>query len=163
MTTASDGNLFGLTDVTLRRGRTEDAAALFRLEQEVFHLEQLPVRSFQRYLRIASADLIVADHGGSCVGYALATYRADRRAGWLISLGVSTRASGRGIGMALLQAIEAAARQRGFAALKLETRADNDAAIRLYERVGYRRTGLKRDYYGDHCDAVVYERELELK
>lgn len=160
MATASDGNLFGLSDVTLRRGHPEDAAALFRLEQEVFHLEQLPVRSFQRYLRIPSADLIVADHDGDCVGYGLATYRADRRAGWLISLAVSTRAAGRGIGRALLQAIEDGARARGFAAIKLESRADNQAAIRLYERAGYRRTGLKRDYYGDRCDAVVYERNV---
>jgi ribosomal-protein-alanine acetyltransferase len=159
----ADGNLFGLSDVTLRRGRPDDAAALFRLEQAVFHLEQLPVRSFQRYLRLPSADLIVAEHGGDFVGYGLATYRADRRAGWLISLAVSTRASGRGVGMALLQTIEAAARTRGFAALKLETRADNDAAIRLYDRAGYRRIGLKRDYYGDNCDAVVYERDLEPK
>lgn len=109
MTMSADGNLFGLADVALRRGRRGDAPALFRLEQEVFHLEQLPVRSFNRYLRIASADLIVADHAGECVGYALATYRADRRAGWLISLAVSTRASGRGIGAALLRAVEVGA------------------------------------------------------
>ncbi len=163
MATGGGGNLFDLSDVTLRRGRSDDAAPLFRLEQEVFHLEQLPVRSFQRYLRIPSADLIVADHQGDCVGYALATYRAGGRAGWLISLAVSTRASGRGIGMALLQAIEDAARSRGFAALKLETRADNEAAIRLYDRAGYMCTGLKRAYYGDLCDAVVYERMLEAK
>jgi ribosomal protein S18 acetylase RimI-like enzyme len=126
----------------------------------MFDLEQLPLRSFRRYLSLEGADLIVADHTGDCIGYALATYRRGGRIGRIISLAVVDHASGRGIGRALVEAIVAAARLRTIAVLRLEVRADNLAAQRLYERAGFHRTGLKRDYYADLCDAVSYERVI---
>ena len=56
------------------------------------------------------------------------------------SLGMGVRAEyrGRGIGERLLRATLAHAEQKGIFRVTLEARADNRAAIRLYEKVGFR-------------------------
>jgi ribosomal-protein-alanine N-acetyltransferase len=42
------------------------------------------------------------------------------------------------------------ARGRGATLAHLEVRAGNSPAIALYERLGYRRVGVRRGYYGDN-------------
>ncbi|MBE1204451.1 GNAT family N-acetyltransferase [Aminobacter carboxidus] len=48
---------------------------------------------------------------------------------------------GKGAAAELLSGIAALLRERGFAAAELAVYADNDRAIRLYERLGWRRLG----------------------
>lgn len=56
---------------------------------------------------------------------------------------------GRGVGAALLQAVEVHARTQGFARLTLTTTPFLHAAIRLYERHGFTRApGLPGDLHG---------------
>jgi putative acetyltransferase len=56
---------------------------------------------------------------------------------------------GHGIGRALLDAIEAAARAEGVRLLQLETGIHNHAAISLYRRCGYRERGPFGAYAAD--------------
>lgn len=58
---------------------------------------------------------------------------------------VARRARGRGVGAALLAAVEAEARRRGRTTLVLDT-ISNSAAARLYERCGWQRVGEIADY-----------------
>ena len=46
-----------------------------------------------------------------------------------------------GVGRALVRAVEATASRRGLEEVNLEVAIDNEDAIRLYERLGYRRHG----------------------
>lgn len=62
------------------------------------------------------------------------------------TIGVHPGHQGRGIGTALLRALLARADELG-APVFLEVRTDNDNAIRLYERHGFDRIGLRRRYY----------------
>jgi ribosomal-protein-alanine N-acetyltransferase len=51
-----------------------------------------------------------------------------------------------------------AAREHGARTLLLEVRPSNPAALRLYERYGFQRIGVRRGYYPSHHgreDAVV--------
>jgi len=56
-------------------------------------------------------------------------------------LAVSPEHSGRGIGGALLRAVEAAARERGCVKVTLEVRENNQRARYLYERAGFAHAG----------------------
>lgn len=47
------------------------------------------------------------------------------------------------------------ARRRGCREVFLEVRAENTAAIRLYERTGFEVAGGRRGYYGRGADAIV--------
>lgn len=62
----------------------------------------------------------------------------------------------RGLGTALLTHVFAEARRLGARRATLEVRASNVGARRLYERLGFAQSGLRRRYYTDPVeDAVI--------
>ena len=63
----------------------------------------------------------------------------------------------RGLGEALLRACIAKAKVKGITRVELEARADNVAAIRLYEKLGFVHEALKRNamrFDGVYFDSV---------
>jgi len=70
-------------------------------------------------------------------------------------------ARGRGLGPVLLQTFEAHARGSLHAeSVMLEVRVSNAAAIRLYEKLGYERIHVRKKYYQDGEDALIYTKAL---
>jgi len=61
-----------------------------------------------------------------------------------LGMGVLATHRGRGIGRRLLAACVTAARAQGISRIELEARADNAAAIALYESAGFAHEALKR-------------------
>jgi ribosomal-protein-alanine N-acetyltransferase len=107
--------------------------------------------------------LTVGEHAGQIAGFAAASalctlfpVEAD-----LEILAVAPALQRLGIGRALLQATFdwAAAQKAGI--LRLEVRASNERALRMYREAGFRSTGRRLGYYADPAeDAVVMERTL---
>ncbi|ELY43465.1 GNAT family N-acetyltransferase [Natronorubrum sulfidifaciens] len=86
--------------------------------------------------------LLVARVDGHLVGFASFTVEhgtldLDVTRGHLSNIYVEPNYRGRGIGTALLEAVEDALADRGVEALALEVMADNEAARRFYARQGY--------------------------
>lgn len=146
----------------IRMARPSDLAAIRCIETGAFETDRLSRRSIARLLSSGSARLLVAEHRGAVLGYALVLLRRTSVAARLYSLAVAPGASGAGLGHRLLQAAEAAARDAGKRTLRLEVRVDNGPAIRLYEAAGYRPIGRRDDYYEDGAAALRYERALSL-
>ena len=64
-----------------------------------------------------------------------------------------------GIGNFLMESMIRLAEERGITMIHLEVRAGNETAIRLYERQGFVRDGLRKGYYTDPTeDAVLMTR-----
>jgi GNAT superfamily N-acetyltransferase len=76
---------------------------------------------------------------------------------------VHRRARRKGIGTALMQAIEQRARESGFTLLTLDTKRGEAAEV-LYERGGWTRVGVIPNYAlnpdGTSCDTVVFYKTL---
>ena len=70
----------------------------------------------------------------------------------VLTVGVVPAARRHGVGEALITAALAVARARGAAQAFLEVAVDNDPAISLYDRLGFRQSG-KRLYYYDRGEA----------
>ncbi len=66
---------------------------------------------------------------------------------------------GHGTARALMARLEASARQAGHSAVRLESGERLAAAIRLYERLGYRRRGSFGSY-DNHPDSLFMEKAL---
>jgi ribosomal protein S18 acetylase RimI-like enzyme len=77
------------------------------------------------------------------VGFATAAPRSpgDETTAELRYIGVLPDAWGRGAGTSLLLSAAALLREAGFARAVLEVYADNARAVRLYEKLGWRRIG----------------------
>jgi [ribosomal protein S18]-alanine N-acetyltransferase len=143
----------------IRLARQSDLDALDQLERVAFtgdHLSRRSLRSF-----IAAGDrLLVAAEAGELVGYALVIRRKGGRTARLYSIAVNPLRAGRGVGRALLAAVQTHAIEQGCEMLRLEVREDNRRAIALYERLGYRRFGRHDDYYDDGAAALRMEKQL---
>jgi [ribosomal protein S18]-alanine N-acetyltransferase len=76
------------------------------------------------------------------------------------NLAVAPEHRGAGAGTALLQAVMREGARLGARRATLEVRRSNDAARRLYERLGFTMAGVRRAYYSNPVeDALVLWRE----
>ncbi len=94
----------------------------------------------------ATNHSIIADVDGAAVGWGTLERKVGRMAhvGHL-HLAVHDSYWGRGIGSGLMRAmIDLGVNWLGLRRLQLDVLADNDRAIRLYERLGFEREGLMR-------------------
>ena len=82
---------------------------------------------------------------GELVGYFILMTGAGEA--HLLNLSVAAAHQRRGHGAALLREATRLARSRGAQAVFLEVRPSNVAGQRLYTRFGFRKVGVRRDYY----------------
>jgi len=145
---------------TIRKALRSDLAALLVLESVAFRSDRLSRRSFRRAIGSASALLRVAVTERRLAGYYLTFFRANATAARLYSIAVDPGRRGQGLAALLLNDAERQSALRGRRSLRLEAREDNGPAIRLYERLGFRRIGARSDYYADGATALRYEKRL---
>ena len=145
----------------IRQATGQDIPELLRIENESFDSDRFTERNFRHLLSRAHATTFV-DEGedGRLRGYATVLYNRGTSLARLYSMAVSRESRSLGIGRALLQAVENAAREHEAAYIRLEVRVDNDRARALYERAGYRRFAISHEYYEDGVDAERMEKLL---
>ena len=128
------------------------------LERELFVDDRWTARTYWSELaQVDTRHYLVAVEGAAVVGYAgLCDYPDEA---FVQTIAVAKPAQGSGLGARLLQALLDEAERRGQRRVLLEVRADNDRAVALYERFGFRRTGVRRGYYQPSgADALVMTR-----
>ena len=124
--------------------------------------ERRYLRSLRRH---SNAAVFVAETNGTIVGrlsvardiHPASAHVAD--VGLMVALGYRRR----GAGTALMEAAEDWARATGVEKLELHVFPYNEAAIALYERLGYRREGLRRRHFRRGCelvDAILMAKDL---
>ena len=78
----------------------------------------------------------------------------------ILDIVVAPDLRGQGIARALLEHAVTLAREKHAEIMTLEVRASNGAAIALYERFGFSRTGIRPKYYDGVEDALLMEKSL---
>ena len=97
---------------------------------------------------------LVAETDGAIAGYMGVWKILDE--GHITNVAVSPEYRRRHIGEALIKRMIADTEAEGITSWTLEVRVDNDPAIRLYEKMGFRREGLRKKYYAyDNTDALI--------
>ncbi|MDX6197367.1 MAG: [ribosomal protein S18]-alanine N-acetyltransferase [Actinomycetota bacterium] len=128
------------------------------LEESLFVDDRWTARTYWSELaQLETRHYLVAVDGQAVVGYAgLCDYPDEA---FVQTIAVARQAQGNRLGSRLLQALLDEAAGRGQRRVLLEVRADNARAIALYERFGFRRTGVRRGYYQPSgTDAFVMTR-----
>ena len=120
-------------------------------------------------IRTDNRILIVAFFEGKIAGavqLALESRANGNHRAEVMKLMVHNRARRNGIGEALMRRVEEVARRRGRSLIVLDTRSGcQDAAEKLYDKLGYRKAGIIPRYARSACgtlhDTVFMYRELE--
>lgn len=124
----------------IRQARAEDLPSL-EWEGEYRRYRLVYQRAYADSLR-GRRILLVAEMEGRVVGQVFlqvdsAFAGGNGRAAYLYALRVRREHRNRGIGTELVREAESVLRQRGFSRVLISVAQDNDAARRLYERLGY--------------------------
>lgn len=159
--------------ITIRPARPEDAATLVALgatigrEPEAWLLNTdgwRNVNEERRYLRALKrhpdAAVFVADDDGAIVARLSVGRDPHQASRHVADLGIMVAIShrGQGIGHALLDQAVAWARDVGVSKIELHVFPWNEPAIRLYEKFGFEREGLRKRHYrrgNEYVDAIL--------
>ena len=114
---------------------TEAVAALWRDVFPDAPSRNDPGRDIARKLAVQRELFLVACESDRVVGTAMAGYDGHR--GWVYYVAVSPDHRRRGIGAALMRAVEDALERRGCLKLNLQVRPSNRDAAGFYGRLGY--------------------------
>jgi RimJ/RimL family protein N-acetyltransferase len=123
----------------------------------------------RRYLRSlgrhSNAAVFVAETNGTIVGRLSVARDTHPASEHVADVGLMVAQEHRrlGAGTALMQAAEEWARRAGIEKLELHVFPHNEPAISLYERLGYRREGLRRRHFrrgGELLDAILMAKDL---
>jgi ribosomal-protein-alanine acetyltransferase len=128
------------------------------------HRDPRPLREKQLREELARAWArvrVARGEGKDVVGYILFWHVADEI--HLLNVAVAPEARRGGVGRALVEDLLSYARAHEAATVLLEVRASNDAAIRLYEQLGFKRFNVRVRYYADDEDGVEMRVDLRLK
>jgi ribosomal-protein-alanine N-acetyltransferase len=147
-------------DVVYEGLRIGDADRCAELEAQLFPGDDpWPAVAFIRELESRHNHYVAARVDGRLVGYAGIT-RLGRKPPFeyeVHTIGVDPAFQGRGIGRRLLDMLLQIA---DGGAVFLEVRTDNDAAIKLYQSVGFGVVGLRKRYYRvSGADAYTMRRD----
>lgn len=106
------------------------------------------------------AQVLLADH--EVLGYFVAMKGVDEV--HLLNITVAVEHQGQGLARLMLDALALWTRSQGVDWLWLEVRVGNSPAIHVYERHGFRRVGVRKDYYpaghGQRESAIVMSLNL---
>ena len=148
-----------MTRVELRRLELRDLSAIERIERASYPTPWSRSMFASELAKPSSICLGAFDLASDeLVGYLVISRYVD--AWHVMNVAVAPAQRRRGIATSLLERLfEVTARdaRRGYT---LEVRVSNDAAIRLYEALGFRARGIRRGYYTDNReDALIMWRD----
>ncbi len=147
----------------LARATAEDLPALAELERLCFSHPWSPSQIAEELAASAGAGgvlLLCAGDRPARAIRAFCAYRVVVDEMHVLDLAVDPGWRRRGLARFLLRAAMRRAARAGARLALLEVRAGNRAALALYERLGFLRRGLRRDYYRQPVeDAVLLTRE----
>ena len=148
--------------VTIRQYDSHDFAALHRLDQACFPPGISYSKTMLRYfLAQPAAECLVATDGGRIIGFLIS--EENPPLGHIITLDVAESHRRQGVGTLLLRESEEHLAFRGVRTVLLETATTNDAAIAFWERHGYRREAVLKNYYSGRIDAYEMRKRLGVE
>ena len=150
-----------ISPLTIRFATRDDADAIATLSRDEIE-GGLPWTWRAPRVRHAIADadtnVIVGGLSGRVDAFGLMYYAQDDA--HLLLFAVQRSQQRRGVGSALLQWLEQAARAAGAQRIRVEARMDNVAARSFYNERGYHEREIVRAMYSDRLDGVKLEKWL---
>lgn len=137
----------------IREMEIDDLEQVMPIEEALFSVPWT-ANGFFSFLLRDDGVFLVAEEDGKILGYCGAILVFDQ--GDVVNVGVRADRQRQGIARMLLDTLFKIAGERGVTSLYLEVRVSNQAAIGLYEGLGFQRLGVRKDYYEEPKeDAVV--------
>jgi [ribosomal protein S18]-alanine N-acetyltransferase len=145
--------------ITIRQYEPRDFPALYKLDQACFPPGIAYSKTMLRYfLSQPGAECLLAGDAGRIVGFILT--EENPPLAHVVTLDVTESHRRRGVGTELLRESETHLIFRGVRTVLLETATTNNAGVAFWERHGYRREAVLKNYYPGRLDAFEMRKIL---
>lgn len=142
--------------MVVREMLVEDLDQVMEIENQLFSVPWTREGYFT-FLTRDNALFLVVEEKKQILGYCGILMVPDE--GDVLNVAVRADRQREGIGHFLMESLIRLAGDLGVRILHLEVRNSNETALRLYERVGFHKEGIRRAYYTDPVeDAVLMTR-----
>jgi ribosomal-protein-alanine N-acetyltransferase len=149
-----------MLELELRRLDLGDLDAIERIERASYPTPWSRSMFASELAKPSSLSFGAVDETGTLVGYLVLSRYVD--AWHIMNVAVAPERRRQGIASALLQRLLELTKDDSLRGYTLEVRVSNLGAIRLYERFGFRRKGIRRGYYTDNReDALIMWRDAD--
>jgi len=144
----------------VRRARRNELTALSAIEAGVFQDAVYPSFFFRQAFDLWPELLwIAAGADDEPRGYAMGAVSNSAGVAWILSMAVSKPIRSKGYGKALVAALLDAMRACGCTEVRLTVHPEN-AAIRIYERLGFHEISREADYFHSDDPRIVMQCRL---
>ena len=137
---------------------------LLQLEEVCFnptlYSSLLTKKSITHLIGSGNGFIIVYKQDNKIAGYAQISFRRNLAAGRFYSLAVHPDLQGKGIANILFSSVEKICKALDAPNVLLEIREDNDILKSRYEKLGYKKYRLVKNYYTDGCAAIKMQRNV---
>lgn len=147
-----------MNDIIIRKAAEEDVPAIAEIEKASIP-QPWSESAFADALTQENAVTLVAEADGEIAGFITGVFLFDNAD--IYSVATAEQYRKKGIGGKLLQAFFDTLPTE-VEAVGLEVRESNSAAISLYEKYGFERVGLRKNFYEQPREnAVLYTKQLQ--
>ena len=138
--------------MTFREMLVEDLEQVVDIEQNLFSVPWTK-EGFLTYLMKKDTMFFVVEEKERILGYCSMMTVLDE--GDILNVAVRSDRQKEGIGQFLVDSMLRMADMQGIRLVHLEVRQGNGTARRLYQRLGFKEDGLRRDYYENPVENAV--------
>lgn len=136
----------------LREMMIDDLDQVLEIEEELFSVPWTR-EGFFTFLTRDDSMFLVVEEKEKILGYCGLLMVLDE--GDVLNVAVRKDRQREGIGNFLMESLIRLSGQLGISMIHLEVRKGNETAIRLYERLGFERDGIRKGYYTDPVEDAV--------
>lgn len=147
-------------ELTIRLMEERDLDRVVQIEEENFSVPWSR-KSFLDSLVLSHTLYVVAEQQGQIAGYC-GCYQILEEAE-IVNVAVDKAFRRRGVGRQMLEELMRLGKERGSFAYTLEVRAGNVPAIHLYESLGFKSLGIRKNFYEKPTeDAIIMWRHWSV-
>lgn len=148
-----------LEKITFDSMRVADLDEVLAIEHQSFTTPWSRAAYHRELVTNGYATYIVGRYAGRVISYGGMWVILDEA--HITNIAVHPDHRGLGVGRLTMHALQSKAAELGATRMTLEVRVSNLTARHLYESLGFRGTGVRRNYYSDtHEDAIVMWKDL---
>ena len=147
--------------LSIRLARLSDLDGILEIERASFGVDAYDRNLFAEFCHKCGDLFLVAVRGRSVCGYMVACIggRSALNRAELVSVAVDPKVRGKGIASALMDSTLRRLRRRGIARFHLMVKVTNHPAARFYQKYGFARVRVVREYYEDGADGLLMRRD----
>ena len=148
--------------VKVESASTADLQALYKIERECFSSEAFSIEELSFLIKNPNSISLTAKIGEEIAGFIIGLIynTKSEKVGHVLTLDVAKKYRRKGVAKELMRKLEEKFRENNVKECFLEVKIDNEAAKRLYKKLGYREIACLKDYYGNGLHGIRLKKAL---